>query len=165
MPRSVTFIPSGLSTLGRLMTVTISSEAIGWSPSRAMPCMDFKSWKTSRVMALVSSAVDAFAHHQNLQRIAGGLERGPQPVHQRQHRQQHSHGESDAERGHEGGGLPDHQVAQIVRDRNRHGYVNRCIFKSLEDGGSGSAPGRDKRTQQTDRPDATPTHSRSNQRA
>ena len=58
MPRSVTLIPCGASTLSRSITVTISSEAIGWPEFvRAMPFLNFMSWKLACVTTLISSAV------------------------------------------------------------------------------------------------------------
>jgi hypothetical protein len=58
-PRTVTFMPSGASTLARLITVTISKEAMG-SPFkvRAIPALNFKSWNCDRVKFETSSVSD-----------------------------------------------------------------------------------------------------------
>ena len=63
----------------------------------------------------------AFAHDDHLQRVAGGREGGAQSVDQGENRQQDGDGERDAERGHDGGGLADHKVAQVVGDGDGHG--------------------------------------------
>ena len=120
-PRTVTFMPVGLSTLGRLMTVTISGEAIG-SPAlfAAIPGLTFRIWKASRVTELFNSAFAPFRSTSTCNGWPDGFEGCPQPFDQRQVGDQHRDGQRDAERGHEGRGLAHDQVAQVVGDWYRH---------------------------------------------
>src|ERR1022692_2966405 len=150
-PRRVTLAPSGASTLARLITVTTSSDAMG-SPfcARAMPVLNFQTWDCPRGKVGAHFRLGAFAHNNDLQRIAAGGERSAQPGQQRHHGQQNGHGERDAQRGHQRGGLANHQITKVIRERDGHGRISIGRAQRLHDIGAGSVPRRDERTEEAD---------------
>ena len=64
--------------------------------------------------------IGPLAEHHDAERVAGRHERHTQAVDQGQNRQQHGHGKRDSERGHQSGGLANHQVPQVVREGDGH---------------------------------------------
>ena len=88
--------------------------------SRAIPGLDLRSWKASRVKLLTSSESAPLRSTRTFKGLPVDCNEVRRPVQQGQNRQQHGHGERDTQRRHDGGGLADHKVAEIVCDRNRH---------------------------------------------
>ena len=79
-PRTLRFVPSGLSTFARFTTVTSSSEASG-CPSRpvAIPRLNFRSWNCVRVKLLTNSESEPLRSTSTLSGspVAASVERSP----------------------------------------------------------------------------------------